>query len=591
MAIRFRLFSAIASAAATVFGGASSAPFHLLRRAFLRRFLDNELLSFGADAGPQVWLWLAALGLAPGILQPVGWMAQYEGAFAHSPGILQEMRWGHSVALIQLSMASTAIATALAWEALLLDRRDVLILSPLPLSWRTICGAKVTALLIAWVGLALAVNLPPSLLFALVAHAHGGFLSFFVTHFAAAMAASALVFAALIALQALLLNTLSASTFRRLVTVVQAIALFAALLLLLLRPTLRAADWPRALADGSWLLWFPPIWFLGLAETMRGTALAGFHDAARIALLAFGGCVTIAGVGVVAGFRRHVRRVVESPEMGTRGLAGHLGQAARRVAHLFVRHPVERATFDFTVRSLARSPRHRLLLGGAIGLGVALSLPALLTLFAFVRSEAVPPRLPGVGLLAIPLMLSFLLMLTLRLSFRLPTDIGAAWVMRLIANDDARVYLAGTRKAMFAVGVIAPQLPLVPCYALVWGPVVALQHALVCGLMGLLLMNLLMASFHSVPFTSLSTGIADPRPAIWPLLPLALATYCITTAGIEARLLDQPVPFAAACLVLVMLNAAAAWRRRRRVDGSGLVFDIEPADASIALNLATAPRA
>jgi hypothetical protein len=374
------------------------------------------------------------------------------------------------------------------------------------------------------------------------------------------MAASAFVFSTLIALQALLLNTLGAAAFRRLVTVVQALSLFVALLLLLLRPWGRPSGWPHALADGSWLGWFPPIWFLGLAETMRGSAMAGFLEAGRTALLALGGAVTIAGVAMVAGFRRHVRRLVESR---TRGLAGRAGQAARRVAHLFVRNPVERATFDFTVRSLARSPRHRLLIGGAAGLGIALTLPGLFALFNLLTSEAAPPRPPGICVLAIPLTVSFLLMLTLRLSFRLPTDIGAAWVRRLIANADARVYLAGTRKAMFAIGVLGPLVPLLPCYALVWGPVVALQHALVCGLMGLLLMDLLMARFHSVPFTSVATGIADPRPATWPLMPLALGACSVTTAGIEARLLDAPLWLIVACSILAIVNVADDWRRRR----------------------------
>lgn len=570
-------------------------PFTLLRRAFLRRFLDNELLSFGADAGPQAVIWLVALGVAPGILLPFGWIAQYTWAFFQPPEVLQAMRWGHAVQLFQLSMVSTGLATALVWDALLLDRRDALVLSPLPISWRTVGVAKIAALLTAWAGFALVVNVPPAWIFASVSMRNGlwNFAGFFATHLAAALTASAFVFGTLVALQALLLNTLSATAFRRMVTAVQALAFCGALTFILIRPSATPGLWPAQLAQGSTLLWFPPIWFLGMAETWRGTQLVGFVHAGRLALAALDLSLAIAGVGFAAGFQRHVRRSVESPEMAVRGAAGRLTRLARRLAHALITQPIERATFDFILRSLARSARHRLLIGGAAGIGVATTLPGLVALVAALidgGASGAPPL--TIAVLVVPLAQSFLLLVALRISFRLPTDVGAAWVVRLTERGDAAIYLAGARKAMFVVGILPVVLLVTPLVAWIWGPIVALQQALFCTLLGLVLMNVLLGRFRSLPFTVTAIGTVDPRPARWPLFAGGFFLYTFTTAGIEQRLLARPWAFALACGLLVLAIVVDAWRRRRPHEGpTGLVFDLEPEDASVALNLATSPRA
>jgi hypothetical protein len=563
------------------------APFTILRRIFLRRFLDNELLSFGAEAGPQMLIWIAALVFAPVLLMPFGWMGRYAWAFTRPPDVVMGMRWDDGMRLIQLSMMATGLVTALAWEALLLDRRDVLVLAPLPVSWWTVIRAKCAALLTAWGCFALAFNLPSSILFPAIALREGGgaYAAFFVTQLSIGLAASAFVFASFIALQAWLLNTVSATAFRRLIMAVQAAAFFGMLMLIVWRPTLSPAAWSHALeaGSGSALRWFPPVWFLGLAETWRGSGSEGFRQAGQIAIGVLGASLLLAATGYVLGFPRHVRRTIESPEVRVSGATGHVSRVGRAVAHTIVRDPVERATFDFILRSLARSPRHRLLVGGAVGVGSALSLPSLLGLL---RADpgAVPP-VPSATALALPMAVSFLMLVSLRAGFRLPTDMAAAWVIRMAERANPQPYFAGTRKAMFVAGVLPPFVLCLPLYARLWGTGLALAHALFGALTGMLLVNVMLVRFRSLPYACAPEGIVEPRPARWQVYLFGFLLYLSLTSAIEHRLLADPGRFAIACAVLAGASVAVDRYRRLRGVGRGLVFDIESPNASVSLNI------
>ena len=103
-----------------------------------------------------------------------------------------------------------------------------------------------------------------------------------------------------------------------------------------------------------------------------------------------------------------------------------------------MRHPVEQAIVAFAARSLARSRPHRLLVAAYCGLGLAFVIGSFLSPVTGIAENAVSESLstPSVRLLSIPFVLSFFILVALRVLFTVPTEIDANRVFRM--TEDRR---------------------------------------------------------------------------------------------------------------------------------------------------------
>lgn len=120
--------------------------FLTLYRAFLFRIVDLELLAprgditklLGQFAALLIFisLWLAGLGVVAASVQA-------------EPGRGVVAAWAVEHLLIATTMLAVGLFAVLSWDSLFPDRRDVLVLSPLPVRARTIFLAKVAAVLTA----------------------------------------------------------------------------------------------------------------------------------------------------------------------------------------------------------------------------------------------------------------------------------------------------------------------------------------------------------------------------------------------------------------------------------------------------------
>ena len=125
--------------------------FRVLFRQFLLRVVDLEALSIKADV--------------------IGFLGQFAGILVMLSLILSMMAGLYPVAaeetLIFFTVLTVGLITVITWDATFPDRRDVLVLAPLPVRPRTLLAAKVTASG-AVLGLAvLALNAVPSLVLAM----------------------------------------------------------------------------------------------------------------------------------------------------------------------------------------------------------------------------------------------------------------------------------------------------------------------------------------------------------------------------------------------------------------------------------------
>ena len=538
--------------------------FPLLVRSFLQRLFENDLLPEGVDIRQSV-IWLAALFAAPGILSLV-LLTKYMvlgiivNQFPERLAELERATWGDELFFLLYSMTAVGFLTVLVWESVFPDARDMQVLGSLPVRGRTVVFAKLTSLVLFVGVFAFAINLPAAFAFTFALNDFGS-PAYLFTHMTVTPLAGLFVFVCLIAMQ----TTLAALVHERLLhpisMAVQLLFVVALIELLVYSVTISSwlAEQAQTLADSGAGSWLPPLWFLGLYETLIGSDLQSFHRLAATALTA---TMAALGLGIVAyaiGYRRIVRRALENPHPAGRQPGMVVGLACR-VWPWVTRDPTQQAVVAFVGKSLARSRRHRLLL--AIYLGVALAFILRGFISAVAEGVGVPLHEPTAMLLSIPLVLSFFTLVGLRVLFAVPIELPANWVFQMTERDDKTAYLAGTRTALVLLGLVPLALVTLPLYWAIWGPVVAIGHTTLWMLLGALLVEALVTGFRKVPFAcSYLPGKANFKLLAIPYL-VVMLIYGYTTAWLELSLLAEPQRWLLAAGVLAAGLVATRVRHR-----------------------------
>ena len=571
--------------------------FRRLFRTFLRGLFENDLVPETVDLR-QSALWLAAVFMIPPAvftfllsLSYGSWMTDEELALRAVPQKLY---------FIGYSMAAVGFVTVLVWDKLFPDRRDAMVLGGLPIRPRTIVFSRLAALVAVVAGFAIVVNLPGTVLFSLVAGGYlplEAFLRYPVAHFIATVTAGLLVFLALAALQACIALVLPERLLRRVSMLAQLLFVIVLIEWLVFAPgllvrlaaidpaatseTLAAADSPYqfvGLTSSRAGIWLPPVWFLGIYEVIWGFDPEAFRRLAAAGLLALVLAFSIAILAYGAVFRRVVQHALETPPETSR----HDGLVSRMTTRLanatILRHPVEQAIVAFAARSLARSRRHRLLVAAYVGFGLAFVVGSFLSPVTGLPENALSESLsgPSARLLSVPLVLSFFVLVALRVLFSVPTELGANRIFRMTEIDDKAVYLNGSRKAMWLLGALPIAGVTLPAYAWLWGPATAVGHTVFWLLMAGGLSELLLCRFHKVPFAcGYVPGKANVK-YLWPIHALALTAYAYWTARLELWLLADPLRWSIACTLLVAgLGVGIALRQRRLASSTPLTYEEE----------------
>ena len=162
-------------------------------------------------------------------------------------------------------------------------------------------------------------------------------------------------------------------------------------------------------------------------------------------------------------YYRHAKRSLEQATE-VAGTPSALERAAAwLVNRWWLRDPIERAVFWFTVKTALRSRRHWLILGGYSGVGLAFVLDALLA--GMVRSGGYAIFLrPSPRLFIVPLALTFVILAGLRFIFTIPAELRANWIFRSTESRDRPVYHRAVSKAMLlltTLPVLAPILVII----------------------------------------------------------------------------------------------------------------------------------
>ena len=557
----------------------------MLIRHFLTHLFNSELVPRRAEARTTL-IQILALVATPGFLIMCFLFRKYARLVPLPVAAAHLASLDEKCLFIFLSMVVVGLVAVLEWDVLFPDRRDYLILTPLPIRTGTVFLSKAASLCIFVVLFSLFVNAFPALLYPLfVSRSLLQAAWFILSHSLAVFAGNAFVFFACVAIQGLLLNALGPRLFAGASRLVQLFLLVFLLTVFFLMPSVSF----ESMRQNPFLLdVFAPAWFLGLYQTLLAGPTAEFIPLARRALAALG----LAGLGFVLSYalayKRQLRKTLEIGPAVSTIRVGLGGVASRCASRLILRNPRERASFSFIVKTLARSQAHRTCFGAYTGAGLAFVLMGLMTVYsrhgfqaAFqVRTE----------LLSIPLVMGFFLLLGLRVAFSIPTHLDANWVFRLTDGDNLSGSLSGVCKVMFLIGVLPLLAILFPVYLGLWGWQISCLHMAYCATLSLLLIEVLVFRLDKMPFTCPYTpGKANLKLWWWAYL-FGFTNYAYSMAELESRLLQQPrlfILFFAACLTLLL--TATAYRNRLISRLSAFRYEAEAAPAPEPLILSCKP--
>lgn len=541
--------------------------FRILYRDFLLRMIDLELLSARGDIRNLLGQ-LAALLAAFSFVLALFLVPPYTSSLLPRQRLLTAA-WGHEEFLIATSIATAGLFAVLAWNSILLDRRDRFVLGMLPVRTRTIFAAKIAAVSTALAVSVVAVNIFTGLSFPFMVIAHGGALgalrslaAYWITMFAAGL----FVFCALLAIHGLAAQLFSYWLFLRVSAFLQLAAFFAVLGIYFLTP---------APIKTNLQAWLPSFWFLGLFQELNGPVdpIFGRLAGRAVGSLAVAGALAL-GLYTLA-YYRHVRQALEQPDIAPGDRSRPLSRLGRFLVSKWISRPLERAMLLFVARTVARSRQHRLLLAvyGGIGLAIALAYTKSIVHGGWDR--------PSVPLLAASAILLFFSIAGMRAIFTLPLALAANWIFRITAVHSPNAYFHAIRKCLLAFGAGPPLLGSACLLFAIWPGRPAIEHLAILTTAAFLLVNLFLYRFRKAPFAcSYLPGGANLK---WKLgaYGMGLVFVAELTTQIEFWALHR---FARFVVILTLLLGAATWAGRRRREFAGSPYaplqfeDLPPAD-------------
>ncbi|MCU1236234.1 MAG: hypothetical protein JWP63_4201 [Candidatus Solibacter sp.] len=552
--------------------------FRLLTRHFFGRFFDNEIVSQTGDMRTNV---VQAFGLVatPGIFVPfymIPQRARYDHPFAHNWVLLSDYYF-----FILFSMVVMGFVMVFEWDAIFPDRKDYLILTPLPLGGAEIFAAKTLAL-IAFLGIfAIDANLFCTVLAPLVTGGEGTeapvVWKLIGIHGVSVFAAGVFVALSIASVQGVLINVLTGAGFRRVSPWVQMLLMGVLIVMLFLTPLACASIRTLVERDSALLRWFPPFWFLGLYLDLLPGRPAGpiFHELAGIARQALAISAAAFAVTYLAGYHRHARRVMESVESTLGGPSRVRAAFDAAVNRWLLPHPLERATFHFISNTMLRTARQRLFLAAFGGVAVALTLPALVRIGA--RPGMPILMFAAAGLLSAPLTLSFFTVSGLRAAFNFPAELRANWVFQICESEERSLHIRAARKWIALMGIAPLFLVLTPVEIWFRGWRLAFFHVTFALGLSLVLLNLLLVWFRKIPFTC-SYFPGKTSMAVMAALYLAgFTTYSWSGADLEGRMIESPLLFPIFYVAIAAaLYGLSRLELRELVVDDALIYEDQP---------------
>ena len=567
----------------------------LLTKLFLRQFLENDLLSPEGDRSQM----LAVVGAS--VISLTLFISVFTSAgYAMSilmPGEAAVLTLSDKFVYVSLAMLVTALVAAAQWDALAIDYRDAVILQPLPIRPAALRLAKLTAVAALGAGVAVAVNIFPTIVFpwmlafAVPQMSAAQLFQLIATQAVITVAAAIFGFLSVVAVREWASALLGDSLFARVSPWLQTIAIVAVGSAILLLPLVSTRVGQRGFT--GWRAALPSTAFVGAYESATGgflvdlprRAMTGrqaerdrtftavyaerkpmFAPLARRAQLLFVGALVLVILATALNALRTPSIVVAAARARGRPKFAALARL------VFPRSAAARAGFDFALAAVWRNKTHRLTLAAAAAIGFAMVLVALSGVD--LSSDA----RPAARLLAIQPLLYGILLVAFRHMLRVPAELRANWGIQVAWQGKARAFANGVEAAALLSIALPAIIVVVPPIAFAAGAPLAAAHALLGVAGAAIFLEALMLSYDKVPFTCTYLP-GDNMRAMAPIYGLAFLIGASLFARLELAILTGGYAVAGVALlaaILVALRIVSALRPR--------VADIDFNEAPVSLN-------
>jgi hypothetical protein len=547
--------------------------FRVLYRQFLLRVVDLEALSIHADI-PRFLGQFASVLIFVSLIGTVGLLTSVDALESLEAKL--SFAWRGEQALISGMMLVVGLVAVVSWDSTFPDRRDVMILTPLPVAPRVILFAKVAASA-ALLGLAiLTLNFATGVAWPLFLGAqHGtiwGFIQSFAAYWFVMGASSMFLFGSVLTVQGFLALLFPRRIFLGLSAILQIMAFGFVLGSYFLSPSITT---PAAMAapENHWALaWSPAFWFFALFNRLNGSLPSELDWVAQRAWIGMGIVVFGVTASLFFCYRRTMKKTVEEPDLvpGPRGWhwSPRFGS------------PLQTAIMLFCGRSLVRSRQHRL----AFALFLALIFSIALSLL---RSELSDPsfRVVNAGFLTSTFLMMSLAVLGLRSVFSLPISLNANWIWRLTQLRSSKEYVGATRRTLLCLAV-GPVWLISALLSLSFRPLQQIAaHLIVLALVGWVFAELSLIRFYKVPFTcSYLPGKVHVQVLLGCLLVLS-AVFAISSAELEMPSLGDPIRYVCLTSVLMALAVGLLALNHHRAKSAVLYFEELPPEVVTRLEL------
>lgn len=522
--------------------------FRVLYRQFLLRVVDLEALSMEADV-PRLLGQFAGVLILISIFPSIGLLFAAQPSTPRAALVALGAHTAHG--FFSGTMLIAGLIAVISWDNIFPDRRDVMVLGPLPVQPKTILLARAAACaMVLGVGV-VALNFAVGVVLPLVLGGISGFPRMAAAWWTAAVGAALFVYASVLTLQGVLAWLLPRRWFLRASSVLQLAAFGYFLANYFLEPTMWSPAWANAVTRQGQLHGWPSFWFLAQFDQMSRLFAGPFVGLARRAWLGLAAALAGAAASMLLCYVRTMKKTVEEPDLtpgsGWRWMP-RFGNSLRT------------AVVSFSVRSLLRSRQHRVVYAFFLAIAFAIAVSTLADVLA---ARALRPLTPVFAMNTLIMMC--LAVVGLRSLFSLPVSLRANWVLQLTQLCPPQQYIAATRWAVLLMATIP-----------VWLTAAALslscrprhqvaEHLVVLLLAGSILTDASLIGVSKIPFAcSYLPGKSSIQYMFWAFVAL-FVPLAMTFSNYELGILDHPLRYgilvaemAAAALSLWILNRQRA---------------------------------
>jgi hypothetical protein len=564
---------------------------HVLAKVFFGRLFENDTFSSSAAASASV-MWLLALVSVPGIMasgsQIFYWAHIRETSRRLGDPLILDRAVLQSEAFhIDFVMAVAGLVTMIVWGSLTPDRRDALVLGPLPITSREQALGRLLALLKFFAMFIVAVSVPAAIAFNFVtvgAENVTEFPSRVVGHIVAAVLAGGSVFFLLLNIQ-LILAAMFGPRAIAFVTLPLQIAALAGIIAALASSEGFANV---LLADGAnaGVTWNPAAWFVGVYRWIAGEERPIFATLAARGALGGVGIILLALVMYPLAYERCLRNVIASEGRTTGALQRGWATLAAKLLRPLLGAPLQRGLAAFMLATLGRSHTHRFLIGMYAGIAFLIALPIASRLFLMPTTE-----FRRYAWFAVPLGLVFWLVCGVRVALMMPVEPIANWVFRLTEPVDKRRVLSTVVTVMAFVTCI-------PMAAIFAGALLMLGEETLAGtvflivtLAGLCLIELLTITMKTVPFTCTYLPGQLRLRLFWPFYFFLWLNFCFRLTDWSLWALgNRPRTIQLAAFLITIWTVLRVWHMWRVRKISAFVYDEQEPPLVTTMNIATPLR-